>query len=490
MSRSNNLRRLLSLWRGVHRPMAMAMVVATTIHVALAALATWSDVNVFAEETWYAVFGGTAIVGLFFLGVELRIARQRRQRGRDDLRARIRSEIEGLDEPPTLHPVIDLDRCIGSAACVAACPEGDILGLVDGAGRLITGANCIGHGRCAAECPTQAITLVFGTARRGVDIPVVSGDFESDVPGLFLSGEIGGMGLIRNAVTQSIQAIGAIAKRPRGRGEELDLVIVGGGPAGMTAALAAKRAGLRFELLEQEQRGGAILHYPRRKVVTTHPFTLPGCKTCYQRTIPKEDLLELFEIALGDAGIRVHEGEHVQAVRSAGEGEAQGFVIETARRSLRARTVLLSIGRRGTPRHLDVPGEDLPKVIYALIDPEQHRARHALVVGGGDSAVEAALALADAGAASVTLSYRQATLSRPKTVNRERFAEAVAAGRVTFAAETQVTRIEQEFIWLKGTGGEEKSLPNDVLVVLAGGVLPTAFLKAAGVIVERCFGEA
>jgi thioredoxin reductase/Pyruvate/2-oxoacid:ferredoxin oxidoreductase delta subunit len=484
VDRSNRLRGVLSGWRAIHRPLAMIMTTAACVHVVVASLVTWTEIDVYAEAGWYAVAGTTAVLGSSFLLLEVALVRRRRKRARHDLARRIQAELAGLHLPPSLHPVIDLDRCMGSAACIAACPEGTILGFVDGAARLLEGANCIGHGRCAAECPMSAITLVFGTAQRGVDIPNVSSDFESAVPGLYLTGEIGGMGLIRNAVIQSTQAVRHLAaRRPRGEGDELDLVVVGAGPAGLTAALAARQAGLRCEVLDQETAGGAILHYPRHKVVMTMPFELPGHGKVTASTISKEELLELFDGACRRAGVSVHQGEGVQAVTRDGPG----FVVRTTRRTLRARTVLLCIGRRGSPQTLGVPGEELPTVTYRLLDPAPFGGHHVLVVGGGDSAVEACLALADAGA-HPTLSYRQQTLSRPKPANRERFAAAVEAGRVRFEGGTSVQRIERESVMLR-RGDQLVQLPNDDTLVLAGGRLPTDFLTACGVTIERRFGE-
>lgn len=485
VNRSNRLRRVLSGWRTVHRPLAMIMATAACVHVVIASLVTWTDVDVYAEAGWYAVAGTTSVLGAVFVTLEAGLVRRRRLRARHDLGRRIRAELQGLHLPASLHPIIDLNRCMGSAACIAACPEGTILGFVDGAARLLEGANCIGHGRCAAECPTSAITLVFGTSLRGVDIPHVSGHFETDVPGLYLTGEIGGMGLIRNAVVQSTQAMRhLVAHRPRGQGDELDLIIVGAGPAGMTAALCARQEELSFELLDHETLGGAILHYPRHKVVMTSPFELPGHGTVKASTISKEELLELFGGACRRNGVSVRQGEGVEAVTRDGET----FVVKTARRSLRARSVLLAIGRRGTPQTLSVPGEEQSNVTYRLLEPEQYGGRNVLVVGGGDSAVEACLALAEAGA-TATLSYRQPALSRPKPANRERFATAVAEGRVGFEGGTTVTRIERESVTLQRGGAGHVTLPIDDTIVLVGGRLPTDFLAACGVKVERKFGE-
>ena len=174
----------------------------------------------------------------------------------------------GLVEPPSLHPVVDKRACIGSGSCVAACPE-QALGLVGGKATLINASACIGHGACFAACAFDAIKLVFGTERRGIDIPHVTPQFETNVPGIFIAGELGGMGLIRKAAEQGRQAVDSIRRRPRGDAD-LDVVIVGCGPAGLSAGLSALQHGLRYRLIEQEASlGGAVFHYPRHKVAMT-----------------------------------------------------------------------------------------------------------------------------------------------------------------------------------------------------------------------------
>lgn len=200
----------------------------------------------------------------------------------------------GLMEPNTLHPVIDPSKCLGCAACARACPEKTVLGIIDGKAALIEPSLCVGHGACQTACPTDAISLVFGTETRGVDIPVLTPDFETTVPGMFIAGELGGMGLIKNAIEQGRQAMDHIARRASRSGKSddcLDVVVVGCGPAGISAGLGAIERKLSFVVLDQGTLGGTVAHFPRHKLVMTAPAHLPMVGPVNFGEIRKEDLL-------------------------------------------------------------------------------------------------------------------------------------------------------------------------------------------------------
>ena len=388
----------------------------------------------------------------------------------------------GMTEPPTLHPEFILSKCFGSGACIKACPE-DAIGIINGKGTLINPAVCIGHGACEVACPTKAIKLVFGTANRGVDIPKVNPNFETNVPGIFIAGELGGMGLIRKAVEQGARAMEYIAKRPRGGGD-LDLLIVGAGPAGISASLAAKKQGLKFVTIEQEDSmGGTTYHYPRNKIVMTAPMDLPGIGKIKVREISKESLMELWQGVLAKVPVPIRYNERMEELKQ----EGKAFVVRTANQTYRAASVLLAIGRRGTPRKLGAPGENQAKVVYRLIESEQYRGKHVTVVGGGDSALEAALDISAEPGTTVTLSYRGAAFSRVKIKNRERLDAAVTAGRLNVALETQIASIEPATLKIK-KGKDVSEIRNDAVIVCAGGDLPTPFLKKVGIQVEAHYG--
>jgi len=390
----------------------------------------------------------------------------------------------GLTEPASLHPVIDPRRCLGSKACVTVCPE-HAIGIIGGKGQLVNPASCIGHGACKTACPHDAIQLVFGTAKRGMDIPQINPNFETNVPGIFIAGELGGMGLIRKAVEQGRQAIDSIAKL-KGSKQPYDVVIVGAGPAGISASLGAMEKKLRFVTVEQEDAfGGTVYHYPRNKVVMTAPVELPIIGKMKFGEVSKEKLLEFWQGVLQKTGLKINFFERMETIKPDG----QGFIVKTSKTEYRTRAVLLTIGRRGTPRKLGVPGEEQPKVVYRLIDPEQYRKQHVLVVGGGDSALEAALACADEPGTSVALSYRSEAFARVKEKNRKRLEEAQKAGRVQVLLKSNVKQIESGKVVLDHDG-KRIELRNDAVIVSAGGVLPTPFLKEIGILVETKYGTA
>jgi thioredoxin reductase/NAD-dependent dihydropyrimidine dehydrogenase PreA subunit len=413
----------------------------------------------------------------------LYVRRQRRtQRSHaDQLKASLDA---GLAEPPSLHPVIDPNRCLGSSSCVTACPE-EALGIVDGKAVLVNAASCIGHGACHAACPVDAISLVFGTDKRGIDIPDVSPEFETNVPGIFIAGELGGMGLIRKAAEQGRQAIDVIRKRSRGD-HDFDVVIVGCGPAGLSAGLAAIEAKLRYKLIEQEDSlGGAVFHYPRHKIAMTAPVKLALVGKVRFGEVQKEKLLAFWEQVVHKTSLQIGFRECMEAV----EPDGDGFVVRTNRGAHRTRSVLLTMGRRGSPRKLDVPGEKSPKVVYRLIDPNQYAGQAVLVVGGGDSALEAALALSEQPGTEVTLSYRSAAFSRVKQKNRLALEQAQRARRVRVELESTVQAIQADRVQLQTPAGAT-TLRNQAVIVCAGGLLPTPLLQKIGIRFETKHGAA
>jgi thioredoxin reductase (NADPH) len=392
----------------------------------------------------------------------------------------------GLTEPSSLHPEINPSICLGCGTCVSACPEGNVLGIIGGKAELVEPTHCIGHGACKTACPTDAISLVFGTAERGVDLPRVGPDFQTNVPGVFIAGELGGMGLIRNAVEQGRQAVESIKKLDGlGRKDRYDLIIIGAGPAGFAGALAAKQAGLSYLVIEQDDLGGTVFKYPRGKVVMTAPAKLPIIGLVNFREVSKEKLLAFWRDIESSQKLNVSYRDRVEKITAADNG----FEVHSQSGLKNSRAILLAIGRRGTPRKLGVAGEDQKKVVYQLIDPEQYKGQHVLVVGGGDSALEAATSIADQPGTTVTLSYRSDAFGRAKSKNREKVAAQSASGRLNVLLKSQIKMISESSVEIFYEG-QSQILKNEAIIVCAGGILPTEFLKSIGINMETKYGTA
>jgi len=361
-------------------------------------------------------------------------------------------------------------------------------GVIDHKAHLINPTHCIGHGACKTACPFDAITLVFGTEKRGMDIPTVKPNFETNMEGIFIAGELGGMGLIRNAVEQGRQALENICKHPgigKADGDVLDVLIVGAGPAGFAASLGAMEHGLKSVTIEQETLGGTVSHFPRGKLVMTAPVNLPVAGKMHFTETTKEALLAFWENVEKKTGLKIHYQERLEDI-----ADDNGlYRVTTSRNSYRTRTLLLAIGRRGTPRKLGVQGEAASKVIYRLIDAEQYAGQRVLVVGGGDSALEAATSIAEQPGTTVTLSYRSEAFSRAKEKNREKVQTAEQDGRLQVLYKSNVTGISEQHVTLEQEGNII-TLDNDAVLVSAGGVLPTPFLKKIGIEVETKHGTA
>ncbi len=425
---------------------------------------------------------------LLFLGVFL-VYRTLILKKEQKTRLLLKDQVDPSAQIPTsLHPVIDPAKCIGCSACAEACPEQNVLGIINGRAQLVTPSNCIGHGACKTACPVDAISLVFGTEKRGVDIPLLNPNFETSVPGVFIAGELGGMGLIRNAVNQGQQAMDAIAKRLAQKGKIAgvhDVVIIGSGPAGFSASLAAIEKKLDYVVLEQEAFGGTVAHYPRGKIIMTQAMNFPILGKTNFSEISKEELMRFWQDSAQKTGIKINYSECAEKITV----EGNVINIKTSKAVHKTQNVLLAIGRRGTPRKLDVPGENKSKVVYRLSDPQQYAGQHVLVVGGGDSALEAALSIAEYPNTTVILSYRSEAFSRVKPKNKERIDNAQAKGLINVLLNSTVVEIfDTEVIIAQKE--QKMQFKNDAVIVCAGGVLPTAFLKEIGVQVETKFGTA
>jgi len=397
------------------------------------------------------------------------------------------SQQEGFFEPVSLHPIIDRNICLGCATCVDACPEGNVLGVIKEKAQLVNPSHCIGHGACKTACPTDAITLVLGTETRGVDIPFVHPNFETNVPGVFVAGELGGMGLIRNAIEQGRQAMENIGKTVRSSDSKApyDVAVIGAGPAGFSATLSAHEHKLHYVTFEQESLGGTVSHYPRGKIVMTSPVTLPVIGQVKFGETTKEILMNFWKNAQQKSGVKINTEERMERIIRLEDG----FMVKTSKGEYHCKAILLSIGRRGTPRKLGAPGEDDKKVVYKLDDPAQYRDQHIVVVGGGNSALEAAMSIADEPGTKVLLSYRGSSFQKANPKNVVKLDEAVKAGQLQVVMNSSIKRISPKTITIK-YDNKEVEIQNDGIIVCAGGILPTPMLKELGIQIESKFGMA
>src|SRR5437016_964418 len=387
------------------------------------------------------------------------------------------------DGPQSQHPHIDANYCIGCATCTLVCPEGDVLAMLGGKAVIVNGHKCIGHGLCAEACPVGAITIVMASPSVGADMPQLDPHHETTVANVFIAGELGGLALIKNAVNEGRDCVDTIASRlfaiKRGRAIPgvSDICIVGAGPAGISASLRAIEKKLSYVTLEQDEFGGTVAKYPRQKLVLTSPVEFPLHGKFGKLKISKEELLTFWRKLHGRAGLRINTCEKVDDIQKGADGM---FTVLTSKAQYRAWTVILALGRRGTPRKLDIKGEELPKVMYSLIEADAYTGANILVVGGGDSAVEAAMGLAHQKGNHVVLSYRRDAFSRIKERNATRLPEYTKSGRLKVIFNSQPVEIREKSVLLE-IAGQVREIPNDYVWVFAGGTPPNEFLQKVGV---------
>ena len=385
--------------------------------------------------------------------------------------------------PQSQHPKIDGNLCIGCASCTLVCPEGDVLAMFGGKAVIINGYKCIGHSLCMDACPVGAITMVMADPSVNGDTPILTPKQETTVKNMFIVGELGGLALIKNAINQGRDCIDHIATRlaasgvSRNNTDVHDVLIVGAGPAGVSASLRAIEKNLKYITVDEGEIGGTVAKYPRQKLVMTSPVEFPMYGKFKKWELSKEELLKFWDQVLRRADFKFSKGEKVSDIQKAEDGT---FVVHTSNNQYRTRYVVLALGKGGSPRKLGVKGEGLPKVMYRLIEADHYINKKILVIGGGDSAVEAAMGLAAQVGNTVTLSYRQANFSRLKDRNIKRLEECVRKGKLKVIYNSNPVEFTEESAILEVSGTAQK-LANDFVWIFAGGDPPTAFLKKIGV---------
>ncbi|MFZ0198570.1 MAG: NAD(P)-binding domain-containing protein [Candidatus Sulfotelmatobacter sp.] len=429
-------------------------------------------------DTIFSVLVVLAILTFFVRGYLKKLNQKEEQARRIVEKASLYSE-----GPHGLHPHIDATLCIGCATCTTVCPEGDVLAMLGGKAVIGKGQKCIGHASCAEACPVGAVSMVMATPSVGADTPYLTAEYETTVENLFIIGELGGLALIKNAVNEGRQCIDIITKRIRDRrvSESVpgiyDVLIVGAGPAGISASLRAIENKLSYITIERDEVGGTVAKFPRQKVVTTTPLEFPMNLSLKKTELSKEHLLAFWDMVLNRVEFNVCADSMVTDIRKLPDGS---FAVRTASQGYLARTVILAIGRAGNPRKLGVNGEHLPKVMYRLIEADHYRNKRILIVGGGDSAVEAAMGLAQQPGNQVTVSYRKQEFMRIKERNAQRITEFVEAGIIQVIFNSTPVEFGSDSVIL-GIEGTLQTLPNDFVWIFAGGTPPYDFLKRIGV---------
>jgi len=421
------------------------------------------------------IWGG--IVLLVLIVVLPYLIKERKSRKADHVR-RTEAERLGATKAVAQHPQIDALACIGCGACVTACPENTVLGIVTGKAVIINGLKCVGHGLCEEACPVEGIVVGLGDLSKRDDIPYMDEHHQTNIPGMYIAGELGGLALIKNAINQGSKVVEHIAQTisPSLNDSVKDVIVIGAGPAGLSAALTAKKNKLSCDLLDQQGAGGTILQYPRKKLVMTKPVEIPMYGTLTKPEYFKEELLEIWEKIENKFDIKPVVGEKLQDIKK----ENGHFEVITQNGINKAQTVVLALGRRGTPRKLNVPGEDQSKVMYKLMDAETYQNNHVLVVGGGDSAIEAAMGLARQKGNVVTLSYRKEQFFRIKTRNEERVKKMIKEKTLNVLFSSGIKEIGKSDVVLTYQEKEHR-INNDYVFIFAGGEPPFGLLKKMGI---------
>ncbi len=385
--------------------------------------------------------------------------------------------------PTAQHPHIDNVYCIGCSICTHVCPEGDVLAMLGGKAVIVNGHKCIGHALCAEACPVGAITMVMASASTGADMPSLTPEYETNVQNMFIVGELGGLALIKNAINQGRDCVDTITNRVKAMGAArsvpgvCDVLVVGAGPGGISASLRAIENKLSYITVEQDELGGTVAKYPRQKLVMTSPVNFPMYGKFKKMQLSKEELIAFWDKLRERTDFKLRSGEKVEDIQKGPDGI---FTVTTTKGQYRSRSVVLALGRAGTPRKLGVKGEELPKVMYRLIEADHYINKKILVVGGGDSAVEAAMGLSQQTGNTVTLSYRQDRFARIKERNTKHIEESMRTGkvRVLFNSIPVEFKPNSVLINVKDTLQE---IPNDYVWIFAGGTPPNAFLKKVGI---------
>ena len=444
----------------------------------VAATTPWVKAPKKEGTPWLPAGGGLA--GALVLGTASTLIERRRRRAADAPQARQPAVPAAVKKLPVINPA----TCLGCYACVDACPF-DVLTIEKYVAVVVRPEECCGVVLCEQVCPNGSLQVVEGEPI--LDRPAVDDELESkDVPGLFLAGDLTGLPLIKNAIHQGVRAVDRIAATlPRRERGGTDIIVIGAGPAGLSAALRAKEKGLSCVVVEQATVAASIKSFPRDKIVHDPPLDLPVEGELWLEQSTKEELLAQWTRIVRARALDVREFHRVVDISKANDRFRVTAEHEGTTATFDGARVILAIGRRGTPRRLEAqiePGTE-NRISYALADARSFEGKRVLVVGLGDSAIEAAIAIARQPNTTVTISYRGPTFARGKAKNIRQLEALIAEKKVKLLFETVPVSLTKAGAVLEGSGPHRgrRTVPADAVIVLIGGVPSWDLLVRAGI---------
>lgn len=441
------------------------------------------------KGTSLAWFGGAAaLAALGYVGTAATEFIARKRARKDHKKTAIPSQ-----ERKRL-PVIDTSTCLGCYACVDACPYG-VLEVERYVAVVARPDACCGLVLCEQSCPNGS--LIVAEEGTLLERPRIDASLEStEVPGLFLAGDVTGTPLIKNAIAQGTRAADAVNKglssRPAKRDGAHDVCIVGAGPAGISAGLRLRELGVDAIVLEQGSVAQSVQNFPRGKLVFDQPLELPVEGKLWLKESSKEELLLHWMRIVRKQGLKVREQVRMSGVTRRPDGlfVVQGVEEEAQPIEVLARSVILAIGQRGSPRRLaaPIPPEIEPMVHYHLADARSLSGRRIIVAGLGDSAMEAAIALAHQPKTSVTIVARGATYARGQPRNIAELERLRKAKRLDIRFGVEIAEVHAGWLLTRPVAANvppnvarSEQLAFDNLLVLIGSIPPWDTLRRAGI---------
>jgi thioredoxin reductase (NADPH) len=421
-----------------------------------------------------------AVVGLPFIFKEIR-----KKRRAGELAKRIipissltAADIESIrslhPEGKKMYPAVNRAVCVGCGACVQSCREKDVLAVIHGKSTLINPLACRCRGDCERNCVSGGLKLVEYGSKLKVRVPWTDKNFESNIKGIYIVGSLTGAGLIKEAINQGRSAVNHIMKGVFPPALPTVLV-VGAGPAGLSAMLSCRKFGLPVLCFEKEHTANTIRNFPKKKIVMAEPVEMPLAGPLWVGDTDRETLLKAWEGILEKAGACIATSSRLEMI----ERKERRFLVTISGKAYDCDKVILALGNRGVPRKLGVPGEDGANVFFNLLEADEFSGSAVTVSGAGDSAIEASLALQKNGC-RVTLVVRGDGFPKAKARNVERIGSAIAAGEIRVRFNSRLLEIGGDFVVITGPDGAARQA-NDSVFVLVGGELPFELLERIGI---------